>query len=974
MKGLCKKFYDTSKQRHDLVLLLLLALFSTKCFRHQSTLVVNLEAKDEIGSAIEGAEVFLDGRIMGFTDSRGKLSISREFYGAREMDLLIRKQNGTSYYSDFTHRIKLDGQAQEAFEISARMFHVEKQNAPFVQNQPPSSPSPDSPMQKLSPDAGLAIDQNTTTAEHSEQRMTEATRPVTAEIAKLNIVNIKQDGSIPIVRADADVREKFKHPERKRLSLNIYVDNGRSALANAQVRYLIEGDTEFAEGCKTNARGRCSLNLGVDSGTEVRLIVSSAGYLTQARQIRLTSKMKEKFVLREMNGVDYFALRPSYGGAHAISGVEVFIEGEKKGVTDRYGHFVLKLPPEIKPDSLVELRVQDLVPQKIEFEVSEAKSGVVTNAFRRALPELPRVALAPIKTVAALDRTSPEKNQKLAVLLKKNIFRRGLLQQRNFVEIERSAEFSDKTFGQLLATGWKGLRTNIDFVIEPVVVIGKPSSTIELRAIDPTGTMIAGSAAEINLEGSDHRQLDQQIAYLADRLFEGLPFELTIRTSNSSRISLGLHSKIKDLVRIGDILRIYGDSRKSSGETLQLVEKGTALVEKIDGLVIHAKISQRTESAEVRAGDFAKIGKSPGTTNEASSKEVVVTSALDKSAVDRASIYWNDRWIGTTDSNGRFRVPAGLSSGQLMVVDRHHHAFRSLANFAGNSRMSVALNNRVSFLQVDSEPRGAEVKLGDEILGKTPLNVTVPATMNQSVEIVVKGPTGYRDARQVFSGLIEDIDLTGSKRVSLEKDVLGAVRGMIESEQYQEAIARLESISESHSDYLFAQNEIGKIYLSKLSRPDLALVAFQRVTQSTAAGEFRDSRFTPTYLNQAVAYFMRGQSQLVIDAASALKEFRLAIELMQMVAQRSEDFVEDSREMAKHTIGFYTAMSAQRIAEFSGEDEDKKKSSLAWSHYAALVAQEPPTRDDTKEMKKVAEPYLAEKPTDSTTGGVHTTH
>jgi hypothetical protein len=954
---MCGNAYQFNKVCRSLMLFVIMALSPIGCFRSQTKIVINVEAQDESGGPIEGAEVFLGERIIGFTDERGKLSATQNVYGARVTDLVVRKQTGTSYYSEFRQSISIEGKSQEEFGINARMYHVEKAALSSTQSPPPAPVSSETPTIPSSSATSPVVESKEADAKASDAPKSELPSAPIAQIVGVAIPSLEASDSNTRIRPDLKSFEKFKHPERNKLAVNVYVENGKNVLADAHVRYLVEGDTEFTDGCQTNRRGRCAITLGVAPGTEIRLIVSARGFQTQARQIRLTSKMKEKFLLREMQSIDFFTLLPSYGSMHAVPGVEILVEGEKKGVTDRYGHFVLKLTPDFKPDTLVELKSQDMVPDKIKLEDGVAGAGVLSESFRRLKPELPKVALIPAKIMNFSGMDMSAANQKFPVLLKKNLFRRGLMQQRNFIELERAAEFADKTFNQLLVSGWKGLRTNIDFAIEPLVLTNKQSSTVELRVIDSSGSIVAGTVAEIGLDGGDHRQLDQQFALFADRLFESIPFELTIKSASTTHISVSLQEKLKDLVRVGDSIWIYGDSRKSRSEDWQPTQKGSAQIEKIEGLTVSAKISNRTESAEVRPGDYVKIGSL--TSSVGSVRELLVTSAQGKTGVARASVYWNEKWLGTTDSDGRFRIPPGISSGQILVVDGRHQPYKSLANFAGTSQMQIILKDRMSYAQIDSEPRGAEVWLSGEKLGKTPLYTAIPSIAESSAELAIKGPNGYRVANQMLKAPVSDIDFTGAKRVSLEKDVLSFARSLIENGQYQEAVSKLEMVSEEHSDFLFAQNEIGKLFLTRLSNPDLAIKAFQRITDSRDVKDFKDPRFTPTFLNLGIAKFVRAKTYQISDTSESARELRSAFDLFRSIAGHVGDFPEDLAEMANHSIGFYTAMSAQKLAEISGSEVEEKVAKDAWKNYASLIARVPPTRDDTKEMQKASDIYLS---------------
>src|SRR5690606_38882331 len=125
---------------------------------------------------------------------------------------------------------------------------------------------------------------------------------------------------------------------------------------------------------------------------------------------------------------------------------------------------------------------------------------------------------------------------------------------------------------------------------------------------------------------------------------------------------------------------------------------------------------------------------------QVSTAKLVVRKAGGE-GLERANVYFNDVWIGSTDENGRIYADV-KGEGTVRVI---RHGFRDYSKplKIGGREVVVNLEQETAFLKIESQPTGATVRLDGKVVGKTPLKSPVPVPSGFA-KLEVEGPTGFK--------------------------------------------------------------------------------------------------------------------------------------------------------------------------------------------------------------------------------------
>jgi hypothetical protein len=151
-----------------------------------------------------------------------------------------------------------------------------------------------------------------------------------------------------------------------------------------------------------------------------------------------------------------------------------------------------------------------------------------------------------------------------------------------------------------------------------------------------------------------------------------------------------------------------------------------------------------------------------------------------------ARVMLDGRELGPADEKGRLTVP--MPAGDPMIrwleisADGYHSVRRPLASYSGVKEVSVELVRKPYEVIVRTKPPQAEVWLGDEYKGTSPLTLTLLPTEERT--LVVKR-AGYAEISQRITpparGTVAELDLTLASRnvtVEVETEPPGAMIAM----------------------------------------------------------------------------------------------------------------------------------------------------------------------------------------------------
>jgi hypothetical protein len=184
----------------------------------------------------------------------------------------------------------------------------------------------------------------------------------------------------------------------------------------------------------------------------------------------------------------------------------------------------------------------------------------------------------------------------------------------------------------------------------------------------------------------------------------------------------------------------------------------------------------------------------------------------------------------------------------------------------------------------------------------------------------------------------DGIDLSGERRIKLEKDLRREARLLIEARRSSEAIKVLESVGENHPLYALMQHDLGEILLNKEQDPVKAAAAFHRVTSRPEVANFSDKRFVGTHINEAISLFHAGEQIAKQEPQSALAYWKQAIEIMNQTEPQLRFVPQDRYTQALHCLHFYRALSLHRTWALNQSQSDLIKAHAAWKGYIESTA------------------------------------
>lgn len=900
--------------RFQLIALLVLAPFLSHCTPEETEVRISVTATDNDGNPVPKADIYLDHEKVGTTDVRGNFSKNIELGKKSKINVELKKDSDTHYFAPYIGQIETNDESNQAAKISAVLYSVPKPSfsdaAALAEEDAKANQEP------------VAVASETPPTELPAETKTQTQAK---ELADNSLIKAE---SQPTTELPEEVKTKI--PPH-----SIYVTHGKNPLEGVGIYLGDESKAQLKKLCVTNKRGRCSFPApeNIDQAG-IAIFAKKRGYVSKTTAIPFSPDGKTHLAMVRGESIEIFAVANTFSYIRGIKDVEVSIQGEPVGKTDRFGHFSYAFTGQKGDMVEVALERPGFLPEHYATDFIVAGPMTLVRHFSPKQAPVPRIAILPprIAGSATSEELSAANNDALFAEIKKsakqNLFSKGAFEEVPLVQIETAAKKAKTTLPQLIKNGWQktGVKAVADAVIVPTVILGNQKS-LELSLVNDAGKVLAATKTAF----SSNAPVAKLFVDLSQNIMRGFPFEGAIAQKNGDKVEINLGSSPYGL-KEGDELEVYGNQADKKGQKKSHTRIGRIKLDKVNENSSKASIVEQEPRALIAEGDSVILKeRNQAPTTKKIQFRVSTKGDGEEAPISQANIYLDDAWLGATDENGELRIPnKERSSGVLRVIRYGYRDFTREWDPRELEKVSLHLEREMTLVRVDSLPQGASVRVDGKVLGKTPLNMPT-AIAGGFVKLEITPEAGYKPFQKVIEFSEGALELTGPNAVKLEKDLRTPALKLLDQGKKELAIRELLAIPKEHSDYLLARHEAGEIFLTSFKKPEEASRMFAEVIADAAVKSYQDKRFIGSFINKAVADLS------VVDNISDPKESaKLLLDVINSLNATEPHLrfiAADQITQATSHLAYYRALAHQKLWAATQDPRYLASSLRLWQKY-----------------------------------------
>ncbi|MEZ4743589.1 MAG: PEGA domain-containing protein [Bdellovibrionota bacterium] len=970
--------------------LLFFLFIITSCSKTKEV-TVTVRAKTNQGEVISDANIKLGKEIIGKTDTTGEWKKNIDLQIGEPHRIEVSKDSSSKYFApDFMNFIVRES-GEQKIDFDAVLYFVPKPSASddVVTTQPVDSSEGKKDQKDIinsgneDTQAALSEGKGSKGEEYDIPPETEQSIVKKENFKDATVLEQKKDVKSESV-IDTEIKDVTSHLEDQKMAValnpiptkltlshidntkaapypmrklqnsgqmvfTIYVSDNKKALVDADVYVGKEDKGDLKVGCRTNQHGRCVIRFNNKPKQAIKFIARKSGYFTQSKDVRVKHKGMLRFNLDKGETIDVFAITKHYNYTKGLQDVSVYVGGKKAGVTDRFGHFSYQYHGNHDDLLEVSLKPKGYLPE--EYQTDFVVSGPMTLSKYFMPKKPPPVKMVVLKSqpagkVMEIDAKAfaPGLDLKVQRAMRNHLFSFKSFQEVPFSIFDDEIREEDLSLEKVISGGWQltDLKSRVDAIILPTLV--GPSNgreqSLQLSIIDSQGKVIAAAKEDL-ASMADQNSIDSSVMAMADKITNIFPFEGVVINKNAdASVTINLGRNNGRSIKKGELLEVYGVQSGIRGNQKESKMIATLTVEKVNDMDSICSVKKLLPRSTIDRGDQVSLVRRGFSTNFVADRKpylhIVGLASNDKySNISQANAYFNGEWIGASDNFGRIYFDAKNfnSAGQVKVIKHGYSVFNKSLRLSGVAKEKrIRLSRETAFLRVESIPSSAQVFVNDKLIGKTPLSYPIPVPSGFA-KIEVKGVSGYKSYLEVVELEKGTLDLTGNRSIKLERDYLTIIGKLLKANHIPEAMKKLKSITSDHSDYLFAQHQIGELYLTKLDQPARAAAAFGRITKREEIKNFNDKRFIGSHIDEGIALFMTAEKLSARDKASAVAHYQKAIEVFEHVTPFLRFVSKEHYAMAAHNVSYYKALSQHKLWLQSNSKADLTEAVKNWRDY-----------------------------------------
>jgi hypothetical protein len=433
---------------------------------------------------------------------------------------------------------------------------------------------------------------------------------------------------------------------------------------------------------------------------------------------------------------------------------------------------------------------------------------------------------------------------------------------------------------------------------------------------------------------------------VTSKVLDSFPFEGHVVGIEGQRVVASLGSAKGRKVSKGDTMILYKWTA-AAAPTLTRTTKGTVRRASADS----SQLELEGGVAKAQVGD--KVVLVPREREAAFGSAVTVTVKAGIAGSEQpfadVSVYRDGVWVGTTSSEGALKVPVAPGEKHvLLFVKGGIKPYMEEVKVGGSpEEKTILMPEAVAHVRIESEPSGARVTIDDADFGVTPLEANVVMGFHR---VKVDASGDWRAYDEVLELRSVEENLTGARRIVLQKDTLRQAEMMVAKGDVDGAIAALSAVERRHPDYSAAHHRVAGLYLDRKGNPAKAIEEYEKVLALPENRELVNKRFAITFLNLGRAYYQLGTPQGYEKAISRLLTARA----------NKRFFPKDAADRATHDTHYFLALATHKLYHAQQTPRLLRETAARWKDYFDFFPESLAGEQEVQQARKGAEDYYEE--------------
>lgn len=952
------------------------------CHGPRRAVTLDITARDGEHRLVEGATVRVGPVVAGQTDSAGRLIAHLQLGVGLRHEVEVTKVASDHYFAPFLDSFSVSPETEDRRVIVAVLYSVPKRPPPAssghkgTQPPPPQTPAGD-PMawegEEMSPSPtpsadtlGFARDLGDVAALETDQPGLEGPwhspdRPEeSVDVQPPQNVEIASPGNGLDEWSDQPVRVAPAGESRRQFVHTFHVYSRGHPIAGASVSLGHEVLGRYIPLGESSARGRLGARIAQGMRGNAKVLVAKPGFVSVLRPVAVRPGGVTRIELTTGVSLDFVAQAPAYAQRRGIDGVEIFLGDQRIGRTDPWG--VLSVAYRTAPRDLASLRwvAPGYVPAEHRVDYVAGGPTRFGKTFARQAQQLIPLGLAPIRVggsgdldLASLETLNHELDRMVTDDLGKGRAGPWVLVPTSAWQRLRERDAA-RSLESLIVEGWAGtlLNEGVQALLVPTVVVEREAVVFDLSLVSADGRVVAGFrvADQVPALGAERRA--EVLTQLLRKGLEGLRLEALERFAfaghvahvDADGVSVEMHPSVVATLTPGRLLVVEGpssDAEATHGERRPVTLRVRA-VEGDQGRLLCSAVEEENSSTAVKTSPAPEVNPGEGvrllplgppSTGQEFRLRVISKGPRGTVPLAAANVYVGGRWLGATDAQGevvtRLAGRAGSRDQGLEVVRHGYSVLRRRVDLARERQLSLELERESAFLQIETEPPLAMVRVDGREIGRSPRSAVL-AVDGSPVKIEVGGVPGYRSVAYLYEVGEGTLDLTAQSKVRLPRDHYGAAERSLAAGRSEEAIEQLEGIEATHPDFLRARHRLGELAMTLLDDPARAAGYLAQVTQAQDVSTFVDKRFLLSHVLEGRALVEAARRMRERDTQGAERLFVRAVEVLERVRPFVRYVSEKERDAVRRDHSYSLAQARQGVWDLRPSPEGKDLLVRAW--------------------------------------------
>ncbi|MDH3975034.1 MAG: PEGA domain-containing protein [Deltaproteobacteria bacterium] len=685
---------------------------------------------------------------------------------------------------------------------------------------------------------------------------------------------------------------------------------------------------------ETNQKGELVYKYRKAPKKGLAIAVSQKGYSSWKKRKKLNAGERVNIELYKQSVVAVKAMTDEYGFTKGVPGITVAIDGKTMGKTRANGSYLYKYKGKPGKKVLLSLSAPGFIPDRWEQKVVLDDDLYVQRYFYPATPKPIRVG------IVGYVNNSPEEpmdnvisrieeavgNRLFSYMSFKGVPRAKLLQKMNK---------SKTTIEKMTTRGWQKtkLMRTVDMVILGSVAKKEKGYIFETKVYTSSGKLLLSQIST----AKKAKHIKKVAKKLVNNIMRQFPFEGTVAAAEEDEYKINL-GKVDYGVRKGMEFSLMEARLDNQGKVKSFSEIGTFKVKSAKSDVSWGEVEFLKAKGDVKVGSkvVRRLFKEEEQKAARNFFILKVNGGLppDVTPLAGTNVYLDGRWVGTTDRNGKAKVPVKLGKGMDIVLYRH--GYKQLVDEVWIEKemeeKAFVLNVNNALFKVESAPSNAAVFIDGKNVGTTPIVEGKSVTFGFH-KIKISAPGNYRHWEKIIDFKEKVVDRTGSKKIVLFKDTLKIGREAERNGNVDAAIKAYANAEKNHPDYSDIRHSLARLYMDEKKDYVAAIREFENVLTLPENKQLVYKQFAVTYTNLGHAYYEHGNSLLKSDKREAAKNFAAAIKNLERAKQNTRFFPTAHYDEAVHDTYYYRAISFHKLYMATRKNSILNKADLAWREY-----------------------------------------